>query len=514
MGFTLGLVKELDAVGDWGLLTTDARLTITGWNRWLERHAGMAAGAVIGRKLYEVFPALLTRKLDRYYQQALGGQIAILSQRFHKYVLPMSVGAGGTGFVQMQQTTRIVPLLNGEEVSGTVTVIEDVTERIAYETELQERVEALREADRRKDEFLATLAHELRNPLAPIRNSLAIMSLTSDPAIANRARDLIDRQVVHMVRLVDDLMEVSRITRGKVDLQKRRLDLRVAVESAIETSRPHIEAANHAFKITLPPEPLYIEGDLTRMAQIVANLLNNAAKYTPANGAIAITAERDGRQATVRVEDNGLGIPPEMLTRVFDLFTQVDRHLERAQGGLGIGLSLVRKLLDLHGGTIEAHSDGVGQGSAFTIRLPLADDPLMPPAESVKAVSPTLPITPRSILVVDDNLDSATSLATVLELLGHNVRTVHDGLAAISAATEFRPHVILMDIGMPGLNGYDACLRIRSEPWGADMVLVALTGWGQDDDRRRALEVGFDMHMVKPVDLLALGEFLENHPHR
>jgi PAS domain S-box-containing protein len=512
MGFTSELVDQLDAVGDWGLLVTDANFVITGWNRWLERHAGLPADAVRGRALFDVFPELLIRKLDRYYHQVLGGQVVILSQRFHKYVLPLAPPSTGSRFDRMQQACRVVPLVNDGAVNGTVTVIEDVTERVAYETELRERVEALREADRRKDEFLATLAHELRNPLAPIRNALQIMQLTADATTHGKARDLIDRQIGHMVRLVDDLMEVSRITRGKVSLHALRIDLRTVVNTALETSRPLIEAARHELSVSLPSKPLYVDGDLTRLAQVVSNLLNNAAKYTLSGGQIGITVNKSGGQAVLRVEDNGLGISSEMLPRIFELFTQVDHSLERSQGGLGIGLALVKKLIEMHHGSVDGHSEGLGKGAAFTVRLPLS--PEEKPSMPEQGISAKLPKSDkRRVLVVDDNIDAATSLASVLQLSGHEVHSVHDGVSAIAAAEEFRPNIILMDIGMPGLNGYDACRRIRSEPWGDCMILVALSGWGQEDDRLRATEVGFNLHLTKPIDSTALKDVLNWSTH-
>lgn len=508
MGFTAGLVKELDAVGDWGLLTTDTAFAITGWNRWLERHMGRSADDALGKSLFDVFPELITRNMDRYYRQVLNGQIVVLSQRFHKYVVPLPPPATGRRFDRMQQSVRIVPLVDGNSsVSGTVTVVEDVTERAAYETELRERVEALREADRRKDEFLATLAHELRNPLAPIRNALQILQLTSDPSTAERARELIERQVGNMVRLVDDLMEVSRITRGKVSLQTLRIDIRIVVNSALEASRPLLEAAGHKLSVSLPTSPIYIEGDITRLSQVISNLLNNAAKYTPKGGRVGLVVDRLGNEAIVRVEDNGVGIAADMLPRIFDLFTQVDHTLERAQGGLGIGLALVRKLVEMHSGTVEGFSEGIGKGSVFTVRLPISLD--VRPAQSPTSKAKThrsIPI--RRVLVVDDNIDAAISLASVLELSGHEVRTVHDGLAAVNVAGEFRPDIVLMDIGMPGLNGYDACRRIRAERWGVEMILVALTGWGQDDDRNRAAEAGFDTHLIKPINPSSLTDVL------
>ncbi|WP_437662404.1 ATP-binding protein [Sorangium sp. So ce1182] len=358
----------------------------------------------------------------------------------------------------------------------------------------------LRDQDRRKDEFLATLAHELRNPLAPIRTGLEILQVSGSEEQDRKILAMIERQVGHMVRMVDDLLDVSRITRGKVELRRERVDLRSVLNSALETSRPLIEAAAHELAVRLPAEPLLLDADPTRLAQVFANLLNNAAKYTPGGGSIRVAARRDGAAVVVRVMDSGVGIPADMLPKVFDMFTQVVRSIDRAQGGLGIGLTLVRRLVELHGGTVHAESEGPGQGSTFTVRLPLAaaDVPAArPPSSGSAARHATAAL---RVLVVDDNVDGAESLALLLRMSGHRTRAVHTGPEALTAARELGADVVFLDIGLPGMDGYEVARRLRADPGFAGLVLVALTGWGTEDDRRRAREAGFDHHLTKPVD--------------
>jgi CheY-like chemotaxis protein/two-component sensor histidine kinase len=331
---------------------------------------------------------------------------------------------------------------------------------------------------------------------------------TSGP-IMEKARTMMERQLTQMVRLVDDLLDVSRITRGKIELRKERVELAAVVASAVETSRPLIEAAGHELTVTLPPEPIPLDADLTRLAQVFANLLNNAAKYTGQGGHIWLTAERHGGEVLVKVRDTGLGIPADMLSKIFEMFAQVDRSLERSQGGLGIGLTLVKRLVEMHGGSVEARSDGPGMGSEFTVRLPVAmasasHQPQPPKGEGEKTAAPAR----RRILVVDDNKDSADSMSMMLSIAGMEARTAYDGLEAVAVAAAFNPDVVLLDIGLPKLNGYEAARRIREQPWGKDMVLVAVTGWGQEEDRRRSQEAGFNFHMVKPVDPAALERLL------
>jgi two-component system CheB/CheR fusion protein len=360
---------------------------------------------------------------------------------------------------------------------------------------------ALREADRHKDEFLAMLAHELRNPLAPIRNAARALKMLGppDPQL-QKLRNMIDRQVTHMSRLVDDLLDVSRITRNKIELHKERLELMTAVGRAVETSRPLIDSRKHRLTVSMPSGPAQVEGDLTRLSQVISNLLDNAAKYTEEGGNISLTAEKLDSQVVIRVKDDGIGISPHVLPHVFDLFTQADRSLDRSQGGLGIGLTLVRRLVELHGGRVEAYSAGPGKGSEFVIYLPVA-----PGSESKreKDEPAAAGVTYKSvcrILVVDDNMDSAESMATLLKLEGHDVRVAYDGMAAVESALSFRPHVVLLDIGLPGLDGYEVARRLRSLNEMKDMFLIALTGYGRTEDRVRALTSGFNYHITKPVD--------------
>jgi PAS domain S-box-containing protein len=366
--------------------------------------------------------------------------------------------------------------------------------------------QALRDAGRRKDEFLATLAHELRNPLAPIKNAVELMKATTNGA-AEEPRQIIERQVRQLMRLVDDLLDLSRITRDKIELRKEGVELSTILKSALEISRPLIDAAGHQVTFTLPERPITLNADAARLAQVFANLLNNSAKYTEPGGRIQIEAKRIGHEAIVVVRDNGVGISCDELAYVFDMFRQVDHSLERSQGGLGIGLTLVRRLVELHGGTINAQSEGPGTGAEFTVRLPLATP--SPPTRRTASVSGTTS-QPRRILVVDDNQDSALTLSKLLQVKGHVVQRAKDGMEAIEAVARFQPQVILMDVGMPNLNGYDATRRIRQVPGGDAILIVALTGWGQAEDIQRSTEAGCSAHMVKPVEWAALERLLAN----
>jgi len=382
-------------------------------------------------------------------------------------------------------------------VSFDGTVI-DITDRKRGEEEREQLVAGLQEQDQRKDEFLATLAHELRNPLAPIRNGLQIMRLAkSDPEENEKVRAMMERQLGQMVHLIDDLLDLSRISRGKFDLRRERIELATAIQQAIETSLPIIDQADHELLTDIAPGPIFVDADLTRLVQVFSNLLNNAAKYTERGGQIRLTVQHLGAEAVVSVRDNGIGIPPHMLQHVFEMFTQVDRHLDRSQSGLGVGLSIVQRLVQMHGGTVEARSDGTGRGSEFVVHLPVAL--LSVGDERSDQPDPVHPIAHRRILVVDDNVDAAESLAMMLTMSGYETLTVHDGLEALAIAETFRPNVMFLDIGLPKLNGYEVCRRLRQEQWGEDMVVIALTGWGQEKDKRLSSEAGFDSHMVKPV---------------
>ncbi len=387
-------------------------------------------------------------------------------------------------------------------VRGAISAFVDITARVMAE-------ESLREADRRKDEFLAMLAHELRNPLAPILNAISILNRRDlTDAQFEWSKGVIERQVEHMTRLVDDLLDVSRITQGKIVLRTENLDLMKMIGRALETSRPLIDARKHQLTVSLPSETIRLKGDLVRLAQVVSNLLNNAAKYTDEGGAITLTAEHAGDEVILRVKDNGMGIPAEELPHVFDLFIQAGRSLDRAQGGLGIGLTLARSIVELHGGQIEARSEGAGRGSEFVIRLPLLElQPFLGDAfrkvhESytrVEAATPSLTLC-RRVLVVDDNVDSAESLALALTLEGYDAKLAYDGPGAVELALAFQPQVALLDIGLPGMNGYELARQLRQRPGGREMSLIALTGYGQSEDRRKSRDAGFDHHLTKPVN--------------
>jgi PAS domain S-box-containing protein len=369
----------------------------------------------------------------------------------------------------------------------------------------------LRIADRRKDEFLATLAHELRNPLAPIRNSLQILKMPRiDSATLQQTRDMMERQVHHLVRLVDDLLDVSRVMRGKIELRKERVELASVVARAVETAMPLIEVQGHRLEISLPSESLLLDADPVRLSQVVGNLLTNSAKYTEAGGKIWLTAHQEQGEAVLSVRDNGIGIAPDMLPHVFELFVQADLASTRSQGGLGIGLTLVKNLVEMHRGRVEAHSGGLGHGSEFIVRLPLvvqegsvSDAPAS--LEPRQARSPG-----HRLLVVDDNKDAAISLALLLRLHGHEVQVAHDGPAGIQLALAQRPDLIFLDLGMPGMDGYEVARRIRRTPALERITLAALTGWGQQEDRRRTAEAGFDHHLVKPPEPKALEAVLAN----
>jgi signal transduction histidine kinase len=369
----------------------------------------------------------------------------------------------------------------------------------------RKRVEhALKEADERKDQFLAMLAHELRNPLAPISNAVQIMKVDGlgGPHFQWSLK-VIEDQVKQMTRMVDDLLDVSRITRGKVALQREPVELEVVVDLAVEASRPLIKDCGHELTVSLPPDPILLEVDPARMAQVLSNLLNNAAKYTDEGGAISLTAEPDGREVAIRIRDNGIGIPPDLLPHVFDMFTQADQTLSRSRGGLGIGLTLVRSLVEMHNGRVSVHSDGPDRGSEFTVCLPVAARPGNAPEEAGDPADddPQLQLPRRRILVVDDNRSHATSLGVLLRAIGQDVDEAYDGVTALELAHRHRPDVILLDIGLPVMDGYEVARRCRERSDLDRTMLVAMTGYGKEEDRRRSQEAGFNVHLVKPVNL-------------
>jgi signal transduction histidine kinase len=395
----------------------------------------------------------------------------------------------------------------------------------SLQTEVMERVraeQALKEADRNKDEFLAMLAHELRNPLAPIHNAVQLMHRASvtDPQLA-WSRDVIQRQVTHLTRLVDDLLDVSRITRGKINLSKEVIEISTLISRTVETVQPLFEENGHTLTVDVPHGVLAVLGDPTRLTQALGNVLANAAKYTDRGGRVTLDAVQCGSEIEIRVRDNGIGIPTELLPIIFNLFTQLDRASGRTQNGLGIGLALVKRLVEMHGGSVTAYSDGLGRGSEFAISLPLfirETERAAKPMETLSELEQSMthvevtPRTQRRILVADDNNDALESLATLLQLSGHEVYTAANGVVALESAEQHRPEVALLDIGMPKLDGYEVARRIRAQPWGRRITLVALTGWGQDSDRRRSQEAGFDSHLVKPLDLDKLTELLAGLP--
>jgi len=461
--------------------TTDG--VILTWNKAAERLFGYTASEAVGQPITMLIPP------ERHAEE-------------REILARITRGERMVHF----ETVRVTKDGRRLDVSLTISPIRDASghvigaSKVARDISVQKQAEhALLEADRRKDEFLATLAHELRNPLAPIRNSLALLEEPSqtDPTV-ERVRGILERQVGHMVRLVDDLMEVSRITRGTIELRRERIDLAEAIRSALETSEPLVHRAGLELALKLSPEPLYVDADPVRLTQIVSNLLNNAAKYANGSREIVVSALREANEAVISVRDFGVGIPPDMLERVFDMFTQVPGSDRGVQSGLGIGLTLVRSLVHMHGGSIVATSEGLGKGSTFTFRLPLVDAPVRGTAAAAGRGMFGLPL---RVLVVDDNRDAAVSLGLVLRRAGAEVEVVHDGVTALDRIERFRPAVVLLDIGMPGMNGYEVARRIRARPALREVRLVALTGWGQAEDRRRSFDAGFDHHLIKPAGI-------------
>jgi PAS domain S-box-containing protein len=415
------------------------------------------------------------------------------------------------------------PLLAGDRLLGTlsfasrvkeqfddeeVAFIETICHYLTVASERLRLLDELKESSVRKDEFLAMLAHELRNPLAPIRTAVQVLHVKgSSLPDARWSRAVIDRQVQHLTRLVDDLLDISRITRNKLVLRRSPIELADVIAGAVESTRPLLEQCGHELTVSLPPEPVCVDGDGVRLTQVFQNLLNNAAKYTERGGRVSLTAERQDDAVVVRVKDTGVGIPPDTLPRLFEMFYQADRSLERAQSGLGVGLALVRRLVEAHGGRVEARSDGVGKGSEFIVRLPVFNYPAAVPVPEMDTQERNV-ITGLRILVADDNRDSADVFAMFLEMMGNEVEKAYDGLAAVEAAERFRPDAVLLDIGMPRLNGEEACRRIRSSPWGTDALLIAVTGWDNEENRRRIVAAGFDAHLVKPVDPSTVADLL------
>jgi len=464
-----------------GFVAYDQNWVMTYINGAGEKLLGRRRDDVVGKKWHEVFPHAVGNPVDAMYQRVMRERQPERMEFFYPHY--------GHWF-----EIAAAPVQSG----GVAVYFRDISDRV-------QALEALREADRRKDEFLAMLAHELRNPLAPIRNGVQLLRLGDGVAdLRNQTVDMIDRQTMQLVRLVDDLLDVSRITSGKMALQKAAVELSTVIAAAIETCRPAIEGARHALAVDLPEESLLVHADFVRLAQVVSNLLNNAARYTSEGGRLRLAVRREGREAVISLADNGIGIAPEILPRVFEMFMQGGRDPRGAQSGLGIGLALARRLVELHGGTIEVKSDGVDHGAQFTVRLPVlaAQRP-----EAVRA--PPRPNglrsrAPRRVLVVDDNVDAARALGLLLEQMGHDVQVAHDGLAALEAARGSRPEIVLLDISMPGVDGLGVVRRLRQDPRFQEVPFVAVTGRGSEEDRRASRDAGFDEHLVKPVALESL----------
>ncbi|MBI3411963.1 MAG: PAS domain S-box protein [Planctomycetes bacterium] len=477
-----------------GIITIDERGKVESFNAAAERLFGYRASEIIGHNVNRLMPEPYHGEHDGYLANYLrtgeakiiGIGREVVGRRKDGSTFPMDLAVSAFHLEGRRFFTGIV---------------RDITDRKRAE-------ESLREADRRKDEFLAMLAHELRNPLAPIRNAVQVQYLkgAADPEL-QWTRDVIERQVQQLTRLVDDLMDVSRISRGKINLQLEAVDLAAVVERACETSRSFIDDRKHELEVALPSEPVRVEGDTARLAQVISNLLNNAAKYTEVGGRIRLIVEPSDGEALIRVHDTGMGIAPEMLPKLFDMFTQAQGSENRAEGGLGIGLNLVQRLVELHGGSVQAFSEGPGRGSEFRVRLPLWQQTLAPIVSERKAETPhTAPA--RRVLIVDDNADAAESLAVLLRILGHHVRVACDGPAALNEVRSQSPDVVLLDIGLPRMNGLEVARRMREDLGLTDAMLVALTGFGQEDDRRRSQEAGFNAHLIKPVNLEALRALL------
>ena len=491
-----------------GVITTDTEGRVSYLNPVAEVLTGWNLGQAGRERLESVFHVVHPHTRDKVAnpaERALREGVSVRLGPTHATVLISRDGS------ERPVDTSAAPIRDEQgNVAGAVLIFRDITERYRMESELRRNAAELSEADRRKNEFLAILAHELRNPLAPIGNAVEIMRLSGeDPRPMAAARAMVERQLGQLVRLVDDLLDVSRISRGKIELRKTRLEIGPIVQQSVESVTPLLGSLQHRLELDLPTQPVWVMADPARLAQVLGNLLNNACKFTDAGGMLRLGVREEDGQVVIRVRDNGIGIAPEQLPQVFDLFVQADTSLERQGSGLGIGLTLVKELVQLHGGSVSVHSAGLGQGSEFTVRLPrlaVESDAVDPDSTTLQA--PATPPIARRILVVDDNRDSADSMAMLLQLDGHLTQVAWDGLDALTVAESWRPEVILLDIGLPGLNGFEVARRIREQPWSADTLLVAVTGWGQEADRARSREAGFDTHLVKPASHASIVKLL------
>jgi PAS domain S-box-containing protein len=481
----------LEGVEDYAIYLLDPEGRVSSWNYGAQRITGYSADEIVGQSFERFYPpedAAAGRPAQELRTATLNRRAEDIGWRVRK---------DGSRF----WAEVVVTALHDDEgrLRGFSKVVRDLSER--------KRIENLEEQGRHLTEFLAMLAHELRNPLAPIRNALGIMAISRDlPPQVAWSRDVIERQTTHLTRLVDDLLDVSRITRGKFSMHTDTMDINLAVERALEAARPLIDARKHHLEVEMAPQPLLLSGDMTRVVQVIVNVLNNAAKYTPDGGRIRLTVRQEGSDAVVRVKDNGIGIPPHMIDQVFDLFAQGERTLARTEGGLGIGLTLARRIVALHGGSITVASAGTGKGAEFTVRLPRLAEYAQHLLDRNRAVA-IGSLQKRSVVVVDDNMDAAESMAMLLRNVGHEVRIEHDGIRALKELTRELPDIVLLDIGLPGLSGYEVAKRLREHPGGQGVRIYAMTGYGQEEDRRRSMQAGFDGHLVKPVipsDLFAL----------
>ncbi len=476
------LTGTLESISD-GLMTLDRHWRFAYVNAEAERLLGRQRASLLGQVVWELFPEMVGTPIERGFRRAAVERVTL--------ELDSTNPVTGHHF-----SNRIYPASDG----GVAIYFHDITRRKQVEN-------ALREADRRKDEFLATLAHELRNPLAPIRNAARLLLLNGSPDPQLRwGAEVIHRQVDHMSRLLDDLLDVSRISRNRLELRKEWVDLATVIASALETSRPVIDAHRHELTVDGPRETTYVDADPVRLAQVFSNLVNNAAKYMEGSGHIRITTERQGNEAVISIGDEGMGMAPDVLPHIFEIFWQASPALERSHGGLGIGLSLARGIVELHGGRIEARSSGLGQGSEFIVRLPLVGDAAQ--ALSVRPGELLVAGRSRRVMIVDDVRDNADTLAVLLRTLGHEVHSVYDAEQAIEVADRVRPDAVLLDIGMPRLDGFEVCRQLRQQPWGKTLLIVAVTGWGHESDRARTEDAGFDHHLIKPADLRSLTTLL------
>jgi PAS domain S-box-containing protein len=487
------LRSVLDHVID-GIITIDASGAIQSFNPAAEKIFGYKAAEVLGQNVKILMPEPFHGQHDEYIASYLrtgepkiiGSGREVIGKHRDGSTFPMDLAVS-----QFRLHDRCF-------FTG---IIRDITERKRLERELRRRISELAETDRRKDEFLAMLAHELRNPLAAISNAVQLTGRFGDPELTEWSVKVINRQIKHLARLIDDLLDVSRITRGKIQLRNERVDLATIIESVVESVHQLVDERRQTLSMTIPPETFWLEADPTRLEQILSNLLHNAVKYTGTGGQISLIAAGEGTDVVIKVRDTGIGIAPEKLPRMFELFAQGDRSLARQEGGLGIGLTLARSLAEMHGGSLSAASEGPGKGSEFTLRLPGAAKP----SGRVTRQPPLEPSgTGSRVMVVDDNVELAQGLARLLKLLGHDVKIAHDGPSALESARGFQPEIVLLDIGLPGLDGYQVAMQLRREGYGRSARLIAITGYGHDEDRARSREAGFDYHLVKPIEFRSL----------